>query len=70
MLTEVEKRMLDFEGQWWQHRGSKEDTIVDQFGVSVVRYYQLLTRLLDRPEALAYAPTTVNRLRRITHKDD
>ncbi|WP_448699646.1 DUF3263 domain-containing protein, partial [Streptomyces avidinii] len=30
-----------------------------------VRYYQLLNALMDDPRALAHAPGTVNRLRRI-----
>ncbi len=64
-LTDRERAILDFEAGWWQQRGTKEDAITEQFGVSPVRYYQQLRRLLDRPEALAYSPTVVNRLRRI-----
>lgn len=69
MLTDRERAILDFEAQWWRQRGAKEDAIREQFGVSPVRYTQLLNQLLDRPEALAYSPTIVNRLRRITRKD-
>lgn len=64
-LTDRDRAILDFEAGWWRQRGSKEDAIRAQFDVSAVRYAQLLNQLLDRPEALAYSPTVVNRLRRI-----
>ncbi|MGX9296088.1 DUF3263 domain-containing protein [Tsukamurella paurometabola] len=67
-LTDRERAILDFESAWWQLRGAKEDAIRAQFDVSPIRYTQLLNQLLDRPEALAYSPTVVNRLRRITRK--
>lgn len=75
MLTDRQRAMLDFESSWWRQRGSKEDAITAAFGVSPVRYYQLLNRCLDDPEALAYSPTTVRRLQRIrtprrAHHDD
>lgn len=64
-LTDHQRAMLDFESSWWRQRGSKEDAITAKFGVSPVRYYQLLNRALDDPGAVAYAPTTVTRLRRL-----
>ncbi|CAM3429181.1 DUF3263 domain-containing protein [Tsukamurella hominis] len=67
-LTDRERAILDFEAAWWQQRGAKEDAIRAQFDVSPVRYTQLLNQLLDRPEALAYSPTVVNRLRRIRRR--
>lgn len=67
-LTDRERAILDFEAGWWQQRGAKEDAIRAQFDVTPIRYTQLLNQLLDRPEALAYSPTVVNRLRRITRK--
>lgn len=67
-LTDRERAILDFEAGWWQQRGAKEDAIRAQFDISPVRYTQLLNQLLDRPEALAYSPTVVNRLRRISRK--
>lgn len=70
-LTDDEQAILDFERQAWTHPGAKETAIVQTFphlavGVSaVVRYYARLDALLDRPEALAYSPLLVNRLRRL-----
>ena len=66
--TDRERAIHDFEAAWWPQRGAKEDAITERFGVSPVRYYQQLRALLDRPEALAYSPTVVNRLRRISRK--
>ena len=37
---------------------------LERFGLSSPRYYQQLNALIDRPEALAYAPMLVKRLRR------
>lgn len=63
-LTEVERDMLDFERQWFKYRGSYDQAIRDRFDITPIRYHQQLTALLDRPEALAYAPTVVKRLLR------
>ncbi|MFD0775280.1 DUF3263 domain-containing protein [Streptomonospora algeriensis] len=64
-LTEREQRILAFERQWWKLEGSKEQAIREEFGFSPTRYYQLLNGLVDRPEALAFDPMTVKRLRRL-----
>lgn len=64
-LAEREQRILVFERQWWKFEGSKEQAIRDEFGFSATRYYQLLNGLVERPEALAFDPMTVKRLRRL-----
>ena len=64
-LTDLEREVLDFAGQTWRYDGTKEAVIRERFDMSATRYYQLLNSLLDRQEALAYAPTTVHRLRRL-----
>ncbi|MFI5835383.1 DUF3263 domain-containing protein [Micromonospora sp. NPDC051300] len=64
-LTERERRILDFEAQWWKHAGAKEQAIRDTFGLSATRYYQLLNGLLDHPAALAAEPLLIGRLRRL-----
>lgn len=63
-LGEAEQRLLDFEGQWFRHPGSKEQAITDTFGLNLTRYYQWLNAVIDRPEAVEYSPVLVNRLRR------
>lgn len=57
--------MLDLEGQWFRFAGSKADVVRQRFGLSLTAYYQAVNVLLDDPAALAYAPTTVSRLRRL-----
>lgn len=65
-LTEQQQTILDLERQWWAMPGNKESAIRDQLGLSAVRYYQLLQRLVWSDTALVYDPVTVNRLRRIS----
>ena len=64
-LTDTEIAVLDFERQWYRHAGAKESAILETFGWSATRYYQCLSALLDREEALAHDPMTVRRLRRM-----
>lgn len=64
-LDERDAAILRFERQWWKHAGTKEQAIRDSFGFSATRYYQLLNAIIDRPEALAFDPMTVKRLRRV-----
>ena len=64
-LDERSKELLDFERNWWKWPGSKERAIRERFGLSAARYYQLLNRLVDRQDALAYDPMLVLRLRRL-----
>ena len=66
-LTDQQRAILDFEtaATWWRTAGAKENQIRERFGITSTRYYQLLNGALDDPEAVAYAPSTVARLRRI-----
>ena len=64
-LNAREKAILALEGRSFSGPGAKERAIREQLGLAPVRYYQLLNALLDDPRALAHAPVTVNRLRRI-----
>jgi hypothetical protein len=64
-LTAREREILAFERQWWKYAGAKEQAVRELFDMSGTRYYQLLNALIDRPEALAYDPMLVKRLRRM-----
>lgn len=64
-LSPCELKMLAFERHFWLRPGSKEQAIRDRFGLTEIRYYQLLNRLIDRGDALAYDPVLVGRLRRL-----
>ena len=63
-LTEHESAVLDFEREAWKITGRKDDEIRARFSVSASSYYRALHALIERPEAMAYDPLTVLRLRR------
>jgi len=62
-LQEREMRILDFERRTWRSPGAKELAIRESFAMSATRYYQLLNDLIDRPEAVAFDPVLIKRLR-------
>ncbi|HEX5937515.1 MAG TPA: DUF3263 domain-containing protein [Actinomycetota bacterium] len=64
-LDQRSRDVLDFEREAWQLTVTKERAIRERFGFSPSRYHQLLHRIIDRPEALAYDPMVVRRLRRV-----
>jgi hypothetical protein len=64
-LTDLERRILEFERNWWRFAGAKESAIKELFDLSAPRYYQLLNDLIDRADALEAAPMLVKRLRRL-----
>ena len=64
-LSDRDCRILEFERQWWKYAGAKEQAIRDLFDMSGTRYYQLLNGLIDDPQALAFDPMLVKRLRRM-----
>jgi hypothetical protein len=65
MLSESDRAVLEFEGSWWQYPGPKDRAIDEYLGMSSTRYYQVLRRLLDDPDADRAAPLTMRRLRKI-----
>lgn len=65
MLDDRDRAILDFEREWWQHPGAKEDAIRQTFGLSPARYYQVLGKLMDSEAALVYDPMLVKRLQRV-----
>ena len=64
-LTDLERRILEFERDWWRFAGAKESAIKELFDLSAPRYYQILNDLIDRQEALEASPMLVKRLRRL-----
>ncbi len=62
-LQERDQRILAFERRAWPSPGAKELEIRESFAISSTRYYQLLNELIDRPEAAAFDPVLVKRLR-------
>ncbi|MBP2365467.1 DUF3263 domain-containing protein [Pseudonocardia parietis] len=64
-LDRREREILAFEAQWWKYAGAKEQAIRELFDMSATRYYQVLNALVDKPEAMAFDPLLVKRLRRL-----
>lgn len=60
-----ERAILDFESRRFKNAGFKEQAIREEFEISPTQYFQIVNALLDDPDALAYAPTLVARLRRL-----
>ncbi|HEX8098904.1 MAG TPA: DUF3263 domain-containing protein [Actinomycetota bacterium] len=59
------QEILDFEREWWRLSVPKEAAVRERFHMSAARYYHLLNRVIDRPDALRYDPMLVRRLRRL-----
>src|SRR4051812_43099766 len=64
-LSERDCAILGFDRQWWKYAGAKAQAVGERFNMSSTRYYQVLNALIDRPEALAFDPLLVRRLRRL-----
>jgi hypothetical protein len=64
-LSDQDRGILGLEAQRWDTVGGKEQAIRDRLGMSPIRYYQRLCRLIDTEAALSQDPLTVNRLQRI-----
>lgn len=64
-LSELERAILRCEAQWWARAADKEDAIRGELKLSPTQYYQVVGRLLDRPEAMEFDPMLITRLRRM-----
>ncbi|MCH4250456.1 MAG: DUF3263 domain-containing protein [Microbacteriaceae bacterium] len=64
-LTELQRRVLDFERDWHGGSEQKEDAMRERLGMSPVRYAQVLLGLLGSPAALAAEPVLIHRLQRL-----
>ena len=65
MLGERESAVLEFESSWWLYPGPKDRAVREYLGMSATRYYQVLRRLMEDPEAMRHDPLTVKRLCRM-----
>ena len=64
-LSERDRKILEFERDWWRHAGAKEVAIKELFSLTPTSYYQILNCIIDQDEALEAAPILVKRLRRL-----
>ena len=67
-LSARDRAILDFERTWRHQPGPKEVAIRESFDISPSRYYELLSALLDEPDALSYDPLTVKRAQRVRYQ--
>jgi len=65
VLGERDNAVLEFESSWWLYPGPKDRAIREYLGMSATRYYQVLRRLVEDPEAMRHDPLTVKRLRKM-----
>ncbi|WP_394280346.1 DUF3263 domain-containing protein [Microbacterium sp.] len=62
MPTDLE--LLAFEATHEHHTGAKGETIRNELGMTLARYYQRLGRYIDTLDAVKHDPVLVHRLRR------
>lgn len=67
-LSDSDRALIDFEARAPRSLGAKEEAIRLELGLTPTRYYQRLNLLLESPEALAYAPQLVRRLRALRER--
>ncbi|AIJ34242.1 DUF3263 domain-containing protein [Corynebacterium imitans] len=67
-LSDSDRTLLDFEARAPRSLGAKEESIRQELGLTPTRYYQRLNLLLESPDALAYAPQLVRRLRALRER--
>lgn len=67
-LSDRDRAVLELERHRFRHLGVKETTVLDLFGWPLARYYQVLGRILDDPDAMAYDGQLVARLRRLRER--
>lgn len=64
-LTDADRALLDLAGRWYRYPGAFAQAVRDELGLTETGYWRRINDLLEQPAALAYAPGTVNRLRRL-----
>lgn len=64
-LSDEDLKILDIERRIWKLRGAKEQAILDELGMSWIRYYHRLMHLIETEAAEAHSPILVHRLRRL-----
>ena len=65
-----DRAILEFERCWWTEPGVKTARIRTELNMSSSRYYKRLAELIDSPDALAFDPLLIRRLRKRRLVDD
>ena len=69
-LNEADRALLAFERGWWTEPGLKTERIRRELGMTSSKYYKRLAELIVLPEAMAFDPLLVRRLRKRRLVDD
>lgn len=64
-LSAEEVSVVEFAARAPRQVGAREEAIVQELGISPVRYYQLLNRLVDNPAAWELDPHVMGRIARL-----
>ncbi len=64
-LGELERRIIEFENSAVASGVVTAAAVRREFGVTLARYHQMLSGVLDSPQALRHDPMLVRRLRRL-----
>ncbi|MBN9178863.1 MAG: DUF3263 domain-containing protein [Microbacterium sp.] len=67
-LSARDRELLDFESRWNGHGAAKEEAIARELEMTPARYYQLLERVIDAPDAAEHDAMLVHRLRRMRER--
>ena len=68
-LSDRDRAILEFEQRWWLEPGTKEAALRAQLDLSPSRYRELLYALIDDPEAMAFDPMVVRRVRKVRERN-
>ncbi|WOC11517.1 DUF3263 domain-containing protein [Gordonia sp. MP11Mi] len=63
-LSDDDRAIIDLSKRHYRTADAHAEAVRTELGLSVVDYFRELNRLVDDPEALAYSPIVVKRLRR------
>ena len=64
-MTDADRLILEIADRFYLSPGSRENAIREETGLSPVRFWQRMNRLLDDPAAALGCPEVVSRLRRL-----
>lgn len=64
-LTDHDRRLLDFEREWWKYAGEKTVGIRTEFDLDQDQYHRQLDKVIATDAAMAHDPMLVKRLRRL-----
>lgn len=64
-LTEQEIKILEVEKGWWRLAKTRDQAIREHVGISPMRYYLLLSQMLDTPRVWKAEPALIGRLREL-----